>query len=251
MRQLWILFKKDCLELFRTKKFLIITIVFVLFAASSPILAYITPELLSSLSPNADLDIPVATTIDSYVELVGSLSQIGMLTIAIALGGSIASERKKGLYNNLLNNGVKTRNFVLSKTLAQIIIVTVVYLISLIAFGIVNNIIFGEIIVDNYIVSLLALYIHLIFIVCLGNLFSCIAKSPALGIILTIVALIMLPILNLFNFGKYFPNYLVNIAAQVFTDTTIMDVAYTNFAISIGLSIIIIMAAIKLCRVKI
>jgi len=249
MKQLWILFKKDYLDLFRTMKFLVIGIIFIIFTIGSPILAYITPELLNSLDANITIVMPEATMVDSYIQLAGNISQIGALTIIIALGGSIASERKKGLYNNLRNNGVKTSNFILSKVLVHIITVTIIFAISYAGFAITNYILFGEAFLDNSLIAAGAIYANLIFVICLANLFSAFVKSPMMGIILTIVAVLLLPILNLFNFAKYLPLYYNHVmSAEIFTDSSIANFAYTNFAITIGICMLMIIASIKFCR---
>ena len=250
MRQFWILAKKDTMELLRTKKVLIIAIAFFLFALVSPILAEITPQLLNSLDSNITIDVPDATIVDSYAQFIGNITQISLWVMIIAISGLIVNERRKGLYNNLLNNGVKPRNFILSKVLTQIGMVTDIFIISCLLFSIVNIVIFNQALITHSILSFITVYVYLIFVICLTNFFGAFAKSTAITAMLTIGLTLLLALFELFRFGRYLPNHLIMISSGVLTDNSFLDIAYWNIAITLALSIILVLASIKVCKIK-
>ena len=249
MKQFMILFKKDFMELFRTKKILIISIVFIIFALASPIITQIIPNLITEIQ-GVKIEMPEATIIDSYGQFISNIIQICSFTLIIALGSSIVKERKSGLYNNLLNNGVKKRNFILSKVSVQILMVSAIYIVSVMLFSAYNYILFDNFFVKYSFVSLLSIYIYLIFLITVINFFSTISRSTIMSIILSFAFIFIIMLFDLFAFGKYLPNYLINIAYNIFSDSTLLQIFYKNIAITLLLSIVIVMMSIKLCKNK-
>lgn len=250
MKQFIILLKKDFIEIVRTKKILIISAIFFIFALTSPVIAKMTPELIKSLGGELQISLPEATIIDSYIQFIKNITQICSWTLIIALSGFLVYERRSGLYNNLLNNGVKKKNFILSKVTIQILLVTAIYIISCVLFSVYNYILFGEALIKYSILSLLSTYIYLLFIISFINLFGVISKSSVSCIMLGIGTTIIISIFDLFKFGKYMPNYLINIASNIFKDTLYLDYVYINIGFTIFLSLMMIWLSIKLCKNK-
>ena len=83
MKQFGILLNKDLLELYRTKKVLIILSIFAIMALLSPVLTYMTPELLSALGDEFQITLPEMTIIDSYLQLASNINQICMLVLVM------------------------------------------------------------------------------------------------------------------------------------------------------------------------
>jgi len=250
MRHFSILLRKDFLELFRTKRILIVGIIFVAFALSSPLLAKLTPELLKSLGDNVQIIMPAATIADSYSQFVKNISGICVYALIIAFGGLIVSERRSGMFNNLLNNGVKKSTFVLSKITAQIVVVTAVYVVSMLVFSFYNQILFGEFWSPDSWLSFAMMYVFLLFAISFINLFSVLAKSVIMSIIFGFLMTFLIAIFDLFQFGRYLPNYLINLSVTIFTDAAIMKYAWWNMAITMGLSVVMVLAAIRFCKSK-
>ena len=250
MKQFIILFKKDLMELYRTKRILIISLIFIMFALLSPVIAKMTPELLGSMGNQIQISIPDATVADSYGQFVKNMGQIGLFTLIIALGGSIVNERKKGLYTNLINNGVKKHNFILSKVISQVLIMTVIYVVSALLFSTYNYVIFNQFTIAYSFLSFLLLYIYLVFVICMITFFSAISKSSVMSVMLGIVTVLGISIFDLFKFGKYMPNYLATAASDIFSNNECLNYIYQNIGITLLLSVILVSAAIKLCNNK-
>jgi len=251
MKQFIILFRKDLTELYRTKKILIIAAIFIIFALLSPILAKMTPELLKSIGNEVmQINIPDATIADSYGQFIKNIGQLGLFTLIIALGGLVVNERRKGLYTNLNNNGVKKHNFILSKVKSQILIFTMIYAVSAVLFSAYIYVIINQFAIAYSFLSFLSLYVYLVFVICLVNLFSTISKSTVMSILLGIATVLAISIFDLFTFGKYLPNYLATIASNIFSDTSCLNYVYQNIGITLAISVILAIASIKMCSNK-
>ncbi len=137
LRQEWgrfgALLRKELLEQWRTRKVLVVVVVFLLFGLSSPLLARFTSEVLMAVpgaEQFADL-IPEPKTADSVVQYVKNLTQFGFI-IAILLGmGAIAGERERGTAAMILSKPAPRWAFVLAKFKAQ----AVVYFVALLLAG--------------------------------------------------------------------------------------------------------------------
>ena len=251
MKQFIILFKKDLMELFRTKKVLIIGFIFIMFALLSPLMAKMMPELLKSAGNEVmQISMPDATIVDSYGQFVKNLGQLGLFTLIIALGGLIVNEKRKGLYTNLINNNVKKHNFIFSKAVTQILVMTVIYAVSALLFSAYNYVIFNQFFITYSFLSFVSLYIYLIFVICLINLFSTISKSSIMSIMLGIGTVIAISFFDFFEFGKYLPNYLATMANNIFSDATCLNYVYLNIAITLAISVILVALSVKLCSNK-
>lgn len=127
------LLRKELLEQWRTRKVLVVVVVFLLFGLSSPLLARFTSDLLKSV-PGAEQFaglIPEPKTADAVVQYVKNLTQFGFI-IAILLGmGAIAGERERGTAAMTLSKPVPRWAYVLAKFDAQ----ALVYLVALLLAG--------------------------------------------------------------------------------------------------------------------
>lgn len=136
LRQEWsrygTLLRKELLEQWRTRKVLVVLVVFMLIGLSSPLLARFTSELLKSVpgaEQFADL-IPEPQTADSVGQYVKNLTQFGFI-IAILLGmGAIAGERERGTAAMILSKPAPRWAFVLAKFDAQAIVYFVALLLA-------------------------------------------------------------------------------------------------------------------------
>ncbi len=247
MKQFLILFKKDLLELYRTKKILILGIVFLFFAMLSPVFAKMMPEIIGLVGDDIVIELPEITIMHSFDQFFKNFTQIGIFALVITFGGLIVNEKKKGLYNSLINNGILKRNFVLAKIFSQLLVITVIYLISLILFSLYNYILFDQVVVDYMFVSLFSFYMYLVFLICLVNFFSAIFKSSTVVLVMSFATIFGSLLFDLFKFGKYLPNYLISIATQVIKDGSFMDYFLFNIIITSFICLFLIIGSIKLC----
>jgi ABC-2 type transport system permease protein len=124
MRLFFVATRKELLQQWRTRRIYVVVAVFALFGLLSPLLAYFTPQLLSTLEGAeqfAEL-IPTPSAADALGQYVKNITQFGFL-IAILLGmGAVAAEKERGTTAMILSKPLPRWAFVLSKFVAQMLV---------------------------------------------------------------------------------------------------------------------------------
>jgi|GEM_PF-3012382 len=249
MRNLSILMKKDFIELIRTKKVLILSLVFLLFAMSSPLLAFYMPQIIASVGGELQgLQLPDPSITDSYTQFASNISQLCAYVLLVLYAGQIVTERKKGQLTTLMNNGVTKAQFVLSKVFSQILLLTGIYLLSIVFLEFYNFVLFDDFLVKHTLQTYFALYIYLIFVIALVNFFSSLAKSNVMSISFSFITVILLSIFDLFSFGRFMPNYLISLSVKVLSDKDVLLNLYQTSFITLGISILLVGLSVELCR---
>jgi ABC-2 type transport system permease protein len=100
MRTLGIQLRKELLELWRTRKLIVVLVVLVGFGMLSPILAKITPDLIKSMGEGqlqgVTITIPEPTTQDAIDQFIKNMTQFGLLLAVLMSFGAVVGERERG-----------------------------------------------------------------------------------------------------------------------------------------------------------
>jgi ABC-2 type transport system permease protein len=97
------LFIKELREQWRTRRLLVVAVVFAIFGIGSPLLAKYTPELIAALaSKEVASAIPPPTTADAVDQFLKNLGQTGVLAAILLAMGSVASDKERGIAALLL-----------------------------------------------------------------------------------------------------------------------------------------------------
>lgn len=137
MKQLRLLLKKEFLELFRTKKALVLLIVFGIFGMQNPALAKLTPWMISLMGSSlAEQGITFGavsvTSITAWTQYFKNLLMEYILILAM-FSGIFAQEYQSGTLINLLTKGVSRGKVALSKLITVLLCWSVCYWL---AFGV-------------------------------------------------------------------------------------------------------------------
>lgn len=123
MRGLMVLLGKELTEIRRTWRLYVVPGILIFFGVSSPILAELTPQLLSSMSGLAEqgvvIEIPPATTVDAYLQFNKNAMQVALIAVIIATAGAIAGERSSGTAQMVLAKPVSRTAMVVAKALSN------------------------------------------------------------------------------------------------------------------------------------
>ncbi|HKM42875.1 MAG TPA: ABC transporter permease subunit, partial [Limnochordia bacterium] len=123
--------KKELIEYARTYKLLIMLTVFMIFGITNPLIAKLTPELLTSFMPEGMLvTIPEPTALDSWAQFFKNTQQMGMIVLVLVFSGVLSNELSRGTLINLLTKGLPREAVILSKYLAMLLVWTVSVLLS-------------------------------------------------------------------------------------------------------------------------
>jgi ABC-2 type transport system permease protein len=113
------LLRKELLEQWRTRRLLVVAIVFTAFGISSPFLARYLPDLIKSLAGDQlQIVVPPPTAADAVSQFLKNVGQAGILTAILLAMGSVATEKERGTAALLLSKPASRGAFLLAKLLA-------------------------------------------------------------------------------------------------------------------------------------
>ena len=209
---------KEFLQLWRTRRVLIVTAVFGLFGLTSPVLAYFMPNLMTAI-PGAEAFaslIPTPTAGDAISQYHKNITQFGFL-LAVILGmGMVAGEKERGTATLVLSKPLPRWAFLTSKLIAQFSLSFLGFLLAAVAGYIYTTILFGNIDFLQFFTMNLVLTAWIFPFIALTLVGSVLATSTtaAGGISLALVIFVLL-ISNIPMIGSLMPSALSLWAAQL------------------------------------
>jgi ABC-2 type transport system permease protein len=110
---------KELCEQWRTRRLLVVAVVFLAFGIASPLLARYTPELVSMLAADEGLviEVPPPTTADAIAQFVRNIGQTGVLAAILLAMGSVATEKERGTAALWLTKPLTRGAFLLAKAI--------------------------------------------------------------------------------------------------------------------------------------
>ncbi len=179
---LLILIKKDLVEQWRTKKILILTIIFLFVAISSPIMAKILPEILKSVSvPGMKITLPDPTYLDAIDQYIKNISQIALLVIIFLVAGAVSDEKSCKTLEILLTKPISRTEFVLSKFKSYFINIVAVFVVCSTIFYFYTTSIFTSFNFLNFIIMAALVLLYILMIVAITILASTIVKNSIIA----------------------------------------------------------------------
>lgn len=116
MRVFISLIKKEAIENIRTKKMLVVLVLFIFIGLISPLTAKLTPLILRSIATEGiDIKVSIPAEIDSWIQFFKNINQIGMFGLVILFSTQITNEIQKGTLINLLSKGLPRYQVIISK----------------------------------------------------------------------------------------------------------------------------------------
>jgi ABC-2 type transport system permease protein len=113
------LLRKELLEQWRTKRLLVVAVVFVALGIGSAFLARYTAEFVQALGGVPfDIEFPEPTTADAVTQFLKNLGQAGILTAILLAMGSVAAEKERGTAALLLSKPASRGAFLAAKLVA-------------------------------------------------------------------------------------------------------------------------------------
>jgi len=129
MREFTVLIRKELKEQMRTKKVLILAIIFLFVAIASPIIAKLTPELLKNIStPGLTINLPDPTYKDSLDQFIKNISQIGLLVLVFVVAGTVSDEKARKTLEIVLTKPVSRAKFIAAKFASNFLSISVIFL---------------------------------------------------------------------------------------------------------------------------
>lgn len=244
--------KKEFLEQLRTYRWLIVLAVFFLFGMMSPLLAKLTPDILSSMDMGGiKLELPKPTLMDAYAQYFKNMTQMGILVVLLVFGGLLSNELVKGTLVNILSKGLSRAAVLLSKYTAAVILWSLGFLLSAAVNYAYTVYLFKDGSAPNLMFSLFCLWLFGCFIIALILLSSVAAPGSFGGLILSAAVLAILLVIGIFpKTEKYNPVTLVSKNTALLNGTGKPDDLYLTAAITAVLIVLCMMAAALLFKKK-
>jgi len=229
--------RKELTQQWRTKHFLIVVAILVVFGLASPLLAKLTPELLKSIpdmpAGMADL-VPEPTLTDAVMQYVKNISQFGILLALLMSMGSVAQEKERGTASLMLTHPVSRLSFLLAKFVALSATFFASLTLSALGFWYYTMLLFGELPWGSFLVLNSLMLVVLLVYVAATLLGSTLARSQGAAAGLAFVALVVLAgIGSLPRISEYMPGRLFNWGASATLGGA--ETAWPAFWISLGL----------------
>ncbi|AZN43198.1 ABC transporter permease [Paenibacillus albus] len=130
IRQWFVLYRKEQLELVRSYKLLWVPLVFILYGAMQPVMSYFLPDILAhagNLPPGAVISIPKPTASEVMAQTLGQFNTIGLLILSLSVMGIISAERSSGLTSMILVKPISYLSFVAAKWAAMALLVIIAF----------------------------------------------------------------------------------------------------------------------------
>lgn len=110
---------KELLEQWRTRRLLVVAVVFIALGIASPFLARYTAELIGALGGLPfEIELPVPTTADAVVQFGKNVGQAGILTAILLAMGSVATEKERGTAALILSKPASRAAYLTAKMVA-------------------------------------------------------------------------------------------------------------------------------------
>lgn len=190
---------KEIKEYIKTHKLLIILSLFTFFAILSPLTARYMNELISLLAEDVQIVFPAPTFIDSWVQYYKNMTSLCLIVYLIIMTGTVAQEKNKGSIMLVLTKKVSRFNFLFSKFVGGVFLLTVGLFVSILVSGFYTQILFKEVVYEGLFISIVLLWLMGLFYTSLAILASVIAKTPTTAALLGFAGY---AIFNLFNISS-------------------------------------------------
>jgi ABC-2 type transport system permease protein len=240
----FVAYRKEWLELIRSHRLLVVTVVLVFFGLTSPLLAKFTPEIITMIPGGAEISkiIPTPTVLDAIAQYVKNMSQFGIILALLLTMGAIAQEKDKGTAAMMLVKPLPRAAFLSAKFLAIAAMFAVSLAIAGIACYYYTLLLFEAMNILHWLLLNVLLFVYVLVFVGLTLFCSTITKSQAAAGGIALGLLVILGLVGAIpGLGKYLPGELITWGTRLMQgDAT---ASWTALGISIGLIVVPLFAA--------
>lgn len=231
------LFKKEWMEFFRTKKFIVLWAVAFVVAAMSPLLAKYTPEILKvSMGSNPALggfQLPEPTMQDSYMQLFKNLNSMVTIAVVLLFAGQVVEEKTKHTFDLMLTKITNRRVFMMAKITHSLLQIALCAIMIVGVFEIYNHLFFAEASFAYFIKLYLVIVSVLWFYYAMTFFASVVSKQFVFGLLWVLFLTVLFNISNLLpKVGDYLPLQYSDYGMKIVTDA----VADWKLAVFLGVS---------------
>ena len=237
-------FNKEFLEQRRTRKFLIALVVLVLFGMTSPLMAKMTPQIMTMV-PGGEAFvglIPEPTINDAVAQYIKNITQFGILLALVFSMGSMTVEKDKGTAAMILSKPMPRGSFLLAKFASLALTFIIAVVIAGVAAYYYTYFLFGQLNLLNWLTLNGLIVLYILVYIAITLLYSTLTRTQYVAIGLSFGTLIFLGILgSLPGFGINLPDALISNASLLMSGYPVTN--WTGLWVSLGIIVVSITTA--------
>ena len=237
--------RKELVEQWRTRRLVVVAVVFLFFGFLSPLGAKLLPDLLEGLGDSGGvmIEIPPPTAQDALLQYVKNMSQFGVLLAVLLAMGAVAREKERGTAAMVLSKPVSRADFLLGKFVALTLVFGLCLALAGLACYYYTVVLFEGTGEARFVEMNLLLGLFIEFYLAVTLLGSTVARSQVVAGGLGLGAVFVVAILGVLpRFGDYMPTVLLDWARALMAGTG--EPAWGAVVVSLGVIIVCLGAAL-------
>lgn len=246
MRTLPTMLRKELLENWRTYRFLILAVVFLIFALMSPLIAKLTPDIMKmSFGKSLGIQLPKPTSVDSWTQFYKNIGQMGIFVVAIMFSSTMSQELGKGTLVNLVTKGLPRWVVVCSKYISLLLQWVVILTASFLVTWGYTAYYFPDHKTPYIFLGFLPLLVFGMFFLAVILFGSTLARNSYSGLLFTILVMGVLYLVNLFKAAQnYNPVTLIGDNMAITQGTKTLVKIAPGMAVAVAAAVLLVIGAV-------
>lgn len=255
MGQLSTIYRKEIIYFWRSKQFVWLPIVLMIFAVLDALSYYYLPEIIQWSGGLPEGTVFEATSLEAYDAVmmgIDQLSFIGSLIIIAISMGVIAKERQAGLAEIIFTKPIHPATYIMAKWFALITITTFSLFLALLFNWIYVNELFGAIAFQQFLFVFIFYNFWFSLIVTITVFFNSFLSQQGIVFASSAITVFLMSAINM-AFGHrltYFPNQLSIHIKEMLINQEVSKALLVTSAIILLLNLILLMASIFIFKRK-
>ncbi|GAK08895.1 ABC transporter permease [Geomicrobium sp. JCM 19038] len=234
--KLVMIIKKECLETFRSHRWLWLPVFFLLLGLMQPLTSYFLSDILEQfggLPEGAVIEIPAPSAEEVYGATLGQFTQLGTIVLVLAFMGSISEERRSGEVKMLLLRPVSYASYWFGKFIVNSTVMTVSFLLGIGIALFYIQLLFEPILMPALFGSLAMYWLWMLFIIAVTTTFSTLIKRQTVVAVCSLIVVFgMQMFASMFtSIASWTPGALPNLAVAMATEEIVLPIASTILSI--------------------
>lgn len=255
MRQWFILFNKELLEMTRNFKWVWVPIAFILLGVMDPVTTYYLPQILDSLGGLPEgtvIEMPTPSAPEILMMSIGQYNMLGVLIIVLITMGLISGERKSGVAGIILVKPVAFSSYITAKWAGALLLIWLSYFLGLLVSWYYVGILFDWIPFGDFIQTLLIYGIWLTFVLTITIFFNSFFSTPGIVGFVSMLVIIVVSLVSgsLSHLLEWSPAQLSSYVGEFLITNSFPDELLPASLIAIGSIVIMLLGAILVFKKK-
>ena len=241
-----VMLRKELLEAWRSQRFLVVGVVFLILGIISPVGAKYLPELLQSLGASqqgVQIIVSTPTISDAIAQFLKNVAGTGVFVALLLPMGAVAREKEQGTASFVLTKPVSRQAFLAAKALALFAVLTIGVALATLAAYFYTALLFQPVSVGDFLGCAALVLLSLLVFASFTFLGSAVTQAPLAAVGIGAAVWVVLSLLGVLpNVGAYTPAGLTAAAGEVALGKSPDHLALTVL-VNLGLILVALVAS--------